>query len=66
MKVEELFKKYHQIVAFPWSPSKIKKAGHNPIEFLLQFGREIGQCEDAGGETAKELIKMFKELGFFG
>ncbi len=62
MLVREVFVKYSKMVPFPWSPSKIKRAGHNPTTFLIDFGKEFNNCPDRNTDENKELINLFKEL----
>lgn len=63
MKVREVILKYHKLVPFPWTPAKIKKAGFNPTELLLQVGRELAECEDKDTPTAQALLDTLKDLG---
>lgn len=63
MKVKDVILKYHAIVPFPWSPSKLKKAGKDPMEMCRQIGQEIGNCEDKDTPAAKAVLDTLKDLG---
>ncbi|MBA7697195.1 hypothetical protein ES703_105855 [subsurface metagenome] len=62
MKVREVLVKYHQIVPFPWSDKKIKKAGLEPMELCREIGQEIGNCEDKDTPSAKAILDILKKL----
>ncbi len=63
MKVKEVILKYHAIVPFPWIPSKLKKAGHDPMEMCRSIGEEIGECEDKDTPSSKAVLDTLKDLG---
>lgn len=52
-------------VPFPWTIQKIKKAGYNPITFLLEMGAKLERCEDKEAPTGKALIKILDDLKLF-
>lgn len=66
MKVKEILTKYHKLVPFPWTPRKIKKAGFVPTEFMVRFGKELGQCDDLNSAEAKPILDMLHELKLLG
>jgi len=65
MLVKDVLLKYHKIVPFPWSVSKIKKAGLYPTPFLLVFAKELQSCEDINTETGRQLIQILQEVEMF-
>lgn len=66
MTVKELLTHENQIVPFPWTIAKIKKAGHNPKDFLIRFGQELERCNDKDSEESKKIMSLLHELKMFG
>lgn len=58
MEVKDVLSKYNQIVPFPWSPRKIKKAGLNPTKFLTSLGRDLGECKDKDDPTIQAILDI--------
>lgn len=63
MKVKEVIITYHQIVPFPWTPAKIKKAGREPMELCRSIGEDLASCEDKDTPTAKAVLDTLKDMG---
>lgn len=63
MTVREVIVKYHGIVPFPWTPSKLKKAGFDPMEMCRRIGQQIGECEDKDTPAAQAVLDTLKDLG---
>ena len=63
MKVKDVILKYHKIVPFPWSPSKLRKAGKDAMEFCRQVGQELGDCVDKDTPSAKAVLDTLKVMG---
>lgn len=66
MTVKELIIKANEDVPFPWTMAKIKKAGHDPTSFLLQFGQDLERCGDVTSDPSVKLMKLLHELKMFG
>jgi len=62
MLVKDVLLKFHNIVPFDWTIQKIKKAGLNPTQFLIEVGRDLERCDDINTTTGKEVLKILKKL----
>lgn len=63
MKVKDVILECNGKVPFPWTPRKLKRAGFEPSEFLLDVGRRLEQCEDKDTPAAEAVLDTIKELG---
>ena len=62
MFVMDVFTKYNKMVPFPWTPTKIKKAGFEPKEFVIKVGSELEECEDFESGIADKIVKLINAL----
>lgn len=62
MTVTEVLVKYNEIVPFPWTPKKIKKAGFDPKELFITIDRELQKCSDIDSPEGKICIGLMYEL----
>lgn len=64
MKVNEVLLKYHSMVPFPLTRTKVKKAGFELGPYLKKLLDEIVKSEDFNpkSKTEKEILNALKEL----
>lgn len=62
MLVREIMLKYHERVPFPWTLTKIKKAGLDPASLMTQLGADLKLCTDANGKLAKGAIEAINKI----
>jgi len=61
MTIKQVLEKYHKIVPFPVSLTKIKKAGQAPKQYLQNIVAELNQCSDADSCKSKKLLASLNE-----
>lgn len=64
MKVKEVLREYHQKVPFPLTARKIKKAGYDVSDYLINLLEDLRKCEDLwkNEKLAKKLLKCIEDL----
>jgi len=58
--VEEVILKYHELVPFPWTIRKIKKAGYKPEQLFTSVADDLNVCEDL--DHNKQTARLVKNL----
>ena len=61
-KVEDVLIEYHKRVPFPMTVKKIKKAGYNVTEYLLELTNAIEACEDIDEPQCVHFIQAINEV----
>jgi len=67
MKVKDVILKYNAKVPFPVTSEKIKKAGYDSIDYLVELTEDLLQCEDCNKkikdiQRAKKMVKGLRSL----
>lgn len=62
MFVRDVLAKYNKKIPFPWTLSKIKKAGFEPKDFFIKIGNELEKCEDVETGLADKIVKSITAL----
>lgn len=62
MLVKDVMKKYHAQVPFPWTLTKIAKAGFEPKDLFLELGEELAQCVDVGTPAGRAVLESINKL----
>ena len=46
MKVIDVMREANEVIAFPWTITKLEQAGLNPAVLLMDLGYSVGKCKD--------------------